>query len=152
MSQRKRRSTAATSVTGEIRWAGPKLDKLPPEQRAFVVDQLARILADALVADFRANPPKFDAVTPRASTPPADSSGTASPWLTVRQAAIRAQVGAKTIYRAVRARDLRAVRVGGRRELRFRAEYIDEWLDGSARVLDTAALPPAKLVGKPPRQ
>ena len=49
-------------------------------------------------------------------------------WLTVQQAAVRAQVGPKTIYREVRAGRLRAARVGGRRELRFLAEWVDVWL------------------------
>ena len=51
-----------------------------------------------------------------------------SPWLVVSEAAKRARVGPKVIYREVRAGRLRAARVGGRRELRFRAEWIDEWL------------------------
>jgi excisionase family DNA binding protein len=51
-----------------------------------------------------------------------------SPWLTVHQAAGRAQVGTKTIYREVAAGRLRAARVGGRRELRLLSEWIDEWL------------------------
>ena len=59
---------------------------------------------------------------------------TASPatpvWLTVRQAAARAQCGPKVIYRAVRARKLRAAAIGGRRELRFRAEWVDSWVEG----------------------
>jgi excisionase family DNA binding protein len=52
-----------------------------------------------------------------------------SPWLTVHDAAGRARCGIKTIYREVKAKRLRAARVGGRRELRFRAEWVDEWLD-----------------------
>jgi hypothetical protein len=56
-----------------------------------------------------------------------------SPWLTAREAAARARVGVKTIYRAARARNgaLQAAVVGGRRELRFLASWVDEWLIGS---------------------
>jgi excisionase family DNA binding protein len=50
------------------------------------------------------------------------------PWLTVEDAANRARCGPKLIYREVRAGRLRAARIGGRRELRFTAEWIDEWL------------------------
>ena len=56
------------------------------------------------------------------------SGDQSSPWLTVEQAAERARCGAKTLYREVRAGRLRAVRVGGRRELRFLAEWVDGWL------------------------
>ena len=41
-----------------------------------------------------------------------------TPWLTVRQAAQRAQCGVKLIYREVKAERLRAARVGGRRSPR----------------------------------
>lgn len=54
------------------------------------------------------------------------------PWLTVEQGAERAQLSKKTLYAEVRAGRLRAARVGGRRVLRFRAEWIDQWLDKSA--------------------
>lgn len=54
------------------------------------------------------------------------------PWLTVEQGAERAQVGKKTLYGEVRAGRLRAARVGGRRELRFKAEWIDSWLEAAA--------------------
>jgi excisionase family DNA binding protein len=53
----------------------------------------------------------------------------ASPWLTVTEAARRARCGGRLIYREVQARRLRAARVGGRRELRLRVEWIDEWLE-----------------------
>lgn len=55
-----------------------------------------------------------------------------TPWRTVEQAAARAQTGTKLIYREVKAGRLRAARVGGRRELRFRDEWIDSWLEKCA--------------------
>jgi excisionase family DNA binding protein len=56
-------------------------------------------------------------------------------WLTVREAADHARVGPKTIYRAVRATQLRAVRIGGRRELRFLETWVDEWLLGEQNLV-----------------
>ena len=53
-----------------------------------------------------------------------------SPWITVHEAARRARCGVKLIYREFRAGRLKAVRVGGRRELRLRSEWIDAWLLG----------------------
>lgn len=53
-------------------------------------------------------------------------------WLTVREAAARARCGVKTVYREVVAGRLRAARVGGRRALRFRPEWIDLWIEVSA--------------------
>jgi excisionase family DNA binding protein len=49
-------------------------------------------------------------------------------WLTVHEAADRARCGERSIYNAVRSGKLRAARLGGRRELRFLAEWIDAWL------------------------
>ena len=57
-----------------------------------------------------------------------------SPWLTVKEAADRARCGPKLIYREVKARRLKAARLGGRRELRFLAEWIDEWLTTSCTI------------------
>jgi excisionase family DNA binding protein len=57
-------------------------------------------------------------------------------WLTVRQAAKRAQCGPKVICRAVAARRLRAAAIGGRRELRFRAEWIDGWLEACSTPME----------------
>ena len=56
------------------------------------------------------------------------STDQGSPWLTVREAAERARCGSKLIYREVKAGRLKAARVGGRRELRLLAEWIDAWL------------------------
>jgi excisionase family DNA binding protein len=61
-------------------------------------------------------------------------------WLTVKQAAARAQVGPKTIYRAVHSRQapLRAAVVGGRRDLRFLAAWVDAWLEQSATPVEVS--------------
>jgi excisionase family DNA binding protein len=59
-------------------------------------------------------------------------------WLTVEEAARRARVGNRTIYNEVRAGRLRAARVGGRRELRFRPDYIDQWLEQSAQPIEVS--------------
>lgn len=58
----------------------------------------------------------------------------ATPWMKVRQAADRARCGSKLLYREVKAGRLKAVRIGGRRELRFRPEYIDAWLEHGGNV------------------
>jgi len=55
------------------------------------------------------------------------------PWITVGEAATRARCGIKLVYREVRAGRLQAVRVGGRRELRLRAEWVDAWLLGRSQ-------------------
>ena len=59
-------------------------------------------------------------------------------WLTALEAAERARVGLKTIYREVRGGRLRAAKVGGRRELRFLAAWVDEWLLASSTPVEIA--------------
>jgi excisionase family DNA binding protein len=59
-----------------------------------------------------------------------------SPWLTAEEARARAKVGLKTIYREVKAGRLRAARIGGRRDLRFLAEWVDQWLEASAAPIE----------------
>jgi excisionase family DNA binding protein len=49
-------------------------------------------------------------------------------WLTVGEAAKHAKCGTRSIYLAVRQGKLRAARLGGRRELRLLASWIDAWL------------------------
>jgi excisionase family DNA binding protein len=53
-------------------------------------------------------------------------------WLTCRLAAARAAVSEATIKREVRRGRIRHARVGGRRSLRFRPEWIDQWLEESS--------------------
>jgi excisionase family DNA binding protein len=57
---------------------------------------------------------------------------TQSPWMTVDQAASYAQVSDKTIYAACASGSLRHARVGGRRSIRLRADWIDAFLEASA--------------------
>jgi excisionase family DNA binding protein len=61
-----------------------------------------------------------------------DPTDAPSPWLTVAQAAKRAQVGPQTIYKAIRAKSLRAAHIGGRREIRTRAEWVDAFIEAAA--------------------
>lgn len=59
-----------------------------------------------------------------------------TPWLTVEQARRIAQVGPKLLYREIAAGRLRAARIGGRRELRVRRDWIDAWLEQSATPIE----------------
>ena len=68
-----------------------------------------------------------------------------SPWLVASEAAARARCGPKVIYRAVRSGALRAAQIGGRRELRFLPEWIDEWITAQtipAMINERARLSP----------
>lgn len=55
-------------------------------------------------------------------------------WLTVAEAAQYARVNCATIYTACERRGVRQVRVGGRRTIRLKPEWIDAWLE--RHVLD----------------
>ena len=81
--------------------------------------QIQRSLTNRVMSRWAANPAKKQAAT-------------SGPWLTAKQAAHRAQCGLKTIYREVDAGRLRAARVGGRRDLRIKAEWLDDWLEKAA--------------------
>jgi excisionase family DNA binding protein len=53
-------------------------------------------------------------------------------WLTVAEAAEYAGVSRDTIYTACEGREIRHARVGGRRAIRLRTEWIDAWLERHA--------------------
>lgn len=57
----------------------------------------------------------------------------ADSWLTVADAAEHARVSKDTIYSACELTELRHVRIGGRRTIRLRREWIDAWLEQHAR-------------------
>lgn len=61
-----------------------------------------------------------------------------SPWLKSAEAAKYARCGVKALYREVAAGRLRAARLGGRRALLFKAEWVDAWLEGSAEPVETS--------------
>lgn len=52
--------------------------------------------------------------------------------LTVEDVAVRARVGLRRVRRAVRSGELRAARINGRGELRFRSEWVNGWLESLA--------------------
>ena len=53
-------------------------------------------------------------------------------WLNVAEGAEYAGVSRDTIYTACERRELRHARVGGRRAIRLKAEWIDAWLERHA--------------------
>lgn len=68
-----------------------------------------------------------------------------SPWLNVEQAAQYIQQHVRSIYRAAGAGELRSVRINGKRELRFRREWIDEWMERHAHGGEDSAPVPAVM-------
>lgn len=56
-----------------------------------------------------------------------------SPWMVMADAKIYAKRGRRLIAKAVKEGELRAARIGGRRELLFRREWIDEWIEAQAK-------------------
>ncbi len=53
-------------------------------------------------------------------------------WLTVAEAAQYAGVSRDTIYTACERREIRHARVGGRRAIRLKPDWIDAWLERHA--------------------
>lgn len=59
-----------------------------------------------------------------------------TPWLTVAECCPIAKCGKQLIYREIKAGRLRAARIGNRRELRIHRDWIDQWLEASAKPID----------------
>jgi excisionase family DNA binding protein len=57
---------------------------------------------------------------------------TGSPWMTTKDAAAYLGVGPKAIYRAIEQGALRATRINGRREIRTRREWLDQFMEKQA--------------------
>jgi len=51
-----------------------------------------------------------------------------SPWFTPKDCSRRAQCGVKMIYNAIKTGQLRAARIGARRDIRIHRDWLDEWL------------------------
>jgi excisionase family DNA binding protein len=63
-----------------------------------------------------------------------------SPWMRSPEAAEYAKRHKQTLAREVKAGRLRAARVGGRGELLFRREWIDQWLEDLATPIVVPAM------------
>jgi excisionase family DNA binding protein len=59
-------------------------------------------------------------------------------WLTVAESAEYAGVSRDTIYTACERRELHHARIGGRRSIRVKAQWIDAWLERHARGAEDA--------------
>jgi excisionase family DNA binding protein len=57
-------------------------------------------------------------------------------WLTLQQAAARARVHEATLRREIQRGRLRHARVGGRKALRLRPEWIDAWLEQTSTPIE----------------
>jgi excisionase family DNA binding protein len=101
--------------------------QLPPD----VFEAIVNFVADTMVTAYRA---KWNAASPAAQElPPAPQQPIPQvPWLTTREAAERANCSAHTIYAEVNAGRLRAARIGGKRLVRIKAEWVDEWLSAES--------------------
>ena len=64
-------------------------------------------------------------------------------WLTVAEAAEYSGVSRDTIYTACERREIRHARISGRRSIRVKPQWIDEWLERHARGVQTLRPAPA---------
>ena len=70
-----------------------------------------------------------------------------SPWLTAEQSAGYLGCGVKLVYREVAAGRLRAARIGGKRAIRIKAAWLDEYLEASAEPVEITPRPAIRRVG-----
>ena len=69
-------------------------------------------------------------------------------WLNVGEAAEYAGVCKDTIYTACERNELRHVRIGGRRCIRMKAAWLDEWFERNTRHLPGGASGVAGAAGR----
>jgi excisionase family DNA binding protein len=62
-------------------------------------------------------------------------------WLTVAEGAEYCGLSKDTIYAACERGELRHARVGGRRAIRLRSEWIDAWLEQFTRAVEFTPAP-----------
>ncbi len=70
---------------------------------------------------------------------PAARGGTMKIWLTVAEGAEYAGVSRDTIYTACERGELRHARIGGRRAIRLKREWMDAWLEQHTREVAAGA-------------
>lgn len=68
-------------------------------------------------------------------------------WLTVGEGADYANVSRDTIYTACERKELRHVRISGRRTIRLRPMWIDAWLEEHATAPISARTPEHESAG-----
>ena len=62
-------------------------------------------------------------------------------WLTIPESCLVAKCSAKLLYREIKLGRLRAARTNGRRgSIRIRHDWIDEWLQASAGLVEVTTL------------
>lgn len=61
-------------------------------------------------------------------------------WLNVAEAAEYSGVSRDTIYTACERGELRHARIGGRRAIRMKAEWIDAWLEQHSRGAEASRI------------
>src|SRR5882762_3546951 len=77
------------------------------------------------------------------------SGGTMKTWLTVAEGAEYSGVSRDTIYTACERRELRHARIGGRRAIRLKPEWIDAWLERHARDAHDSRSAPSNAMQTP---
>ena len=70
-------------------------------------------------------------------------------WLNVAEAAEYSGCSRDTIYTACERAEIRHVRIGGRRAIRLKAEWIDAWLERHTRGAQHAGTRPVSVATPP---
>ena len=70
-------------------------------------------------------------------------------WLTVAEGAEYSGVSRDTIYTACERRELRHARIGGRRAIRLKPEWIDAWLERHTRDAHDSRITPPNAMQTP---